>query len=61
MSVTSLGLNPEPIKSPIRFQRLATAATLEVYTLAQNGGNGHRSLVTPERVFTAHSWHSNSY
>jgi len=29
------GLNPEPIKSPIRCQQLATVATLIVWALAQ--------------------------
>jgi len=41
--------NPELIKSPTRCQRLATAA-LDVWALAQSRGDGHRSLVTRERV-----------
>jgi len=44
------GSNPKPIKSPTRCQRLAIAATFEVWFLAQNRRDGHRSLVTPERV-----------
>jgi len=42
--------NPEPIKSPTHCQRLATAATLFLWALAQSRGDGHCSLVTPERV-----------
>jgi len=43
--------NLEPIKSLTRFQRLATDTTFEVWSLEQSRGNGHRSLVTPKRVF----------
>jgi len=49
------GSNPEPIKSPIRCQRLATVVTLIVWALAQSRGNGHRSLVTPERVLSEYN------
>jgi len=49
------GSNPEPIKSPTRCQRLATAATFEVLSLAQSCGDGHRSLVTPERVLSEYN------
>jgi len=42
--------NLEPIKSPTRCQRLAIAATLEVWALAQSRGDGHHSLVTPKRI-----------
>jgi len=38
------------IKSPTCYQQPATAATLEVWALAQRRGDGHRSLVTPEKV-----------
>jgi len=37
---------------PTRCQRLATVATLIVWVLAQNRGDGHCSLVTPERVLS---------
>jgi len=47
--------NPEPIKSPIRCQRFATVATLIVWALAQSRGDGHRSLVTPERVLSEYN------
>jgi len=47
--------NPDPIKSPMRFQRLATAATFEVWSLAQSRGDGHRSLVTHERVLSEYN------
>jgi len=47
--------NPEPIKSPIRCQRLATVATLIEWALAQIRGDGHRSLVTPERVLSEYN------
>jgi len=46
------GSNPEPIKSPTRCQRLATVATLIVWALAQSREDGHRSLVTLERVLS---------
>jgi len=46
------GSNPEQIKSPTRCQRLATLATLIVWALAQSRKDGHRSLVTPERVLS---------
>jgi len=47
------GLNPEPIISPTRYQRIATAATLKCEPcMAQSRGDGHRSLVTPERVLS---------
>jgi len=46
------GLNPEPIKSPTRCQRLATAVTLMcgLWALAQSRGDGHHLLMTPETV-----------
>jgi len=46
------GSNPVPIKSLTRCQRLATAATFEVWALAQSRGDGHRSLLTPEKVLS---------
>jgi len=49
------GSNPEPIKSPTRCQRLATVATLIVWDLAQSRGDGHRSLVAPERVLSEYN------
>jgi len=49
------GSNPEPIKSPIRCKRLATVATLIVWALAQCRGDGHRSVVTPERVLSEYN------
>jgi len=49
------GSNPEPIKSPIRCQRLAIIAALIVWALAQSRGYGHRSLVTPERVLSEYN------
>jgi len=42
--------NPGLVKSPTRCQQLATAATFEVWSLAQSRGDGHRSLVTSDRV-----------
>jgi len=48
-------LNPEPIKSPIRCQRVATVATLIVWALAQSRGDGYRSLVTLERVLSEYN------
>jgi len=50
-----MGSNPEPIKSPICCQRLATVATLIAWALAQSRGDGHRSLVTPERVLSEYN------
>jgi len=50
-----MGSNPEPIKSPTRCQRLATAATFEVWALAQSRGDGHRSLVTLEWVLSEYN------
>jgi len=47
--------NPEPIKSPTRCQRLTTVATLIVWALAQSRVDGHRSLVTPERVLSEYN------
>jgi len=49
------GSNPEPIKSPKRCQRLATFATLMCEPLAQSRGDGHRSLVTPERILSEYN------
>jgi len=49
------GSNPEPIKSLTRCQRLATVATLIMLALAQSCGNGHRSLVAPERVLSEYN------
>jgi len=49
------GSNLEPIKSPIRCQRLATVATLIVWALVQSRGDEHRSLVTPERVLSEYN------
>jgi len=49
------GSNPEPMKSPTRCQRLATVATLIVWALAQSREDGHRSLVTPERVLSEYN------
>jgi len=49
------GSNPEPIKSLTCCQRLAIAATLIVWTLGQSRGDGHRSLVTPERVLSEYN------
>jgi len=49
------GSYSESIKSPTRCQRLATAATFEVWTLAQSRGDGHRSLVTPERILSEYN------
>jgi len=49
------GLNHEPIKSPTRCQRLVTAANFEVWSLVQNREDGHRSLVTPERVLSEYN------
>jgi len=43
------------LKSPTRCQRLATVATLIVWALAQSRGEGHRSLVTPERVLSEYN------
>jgi len=48
-------LLPEPIKSPIRCQQLATIATLIVWALAQSHRDGHRSLVTPEWVLSKYN------
>jgi len=42
-------------RSPTRCQRLATAATLEVWVLAKSGGDGNRLLVTPERVLSEYN------
>jgi len=47
--------NPEPIKYLTRCQRLATAATFELCSLAQSQGDGHRSLVRPERVLSEYN------
>jgi len=44
-----------PIKSPTRCQRLATVETLILWALAQSRGDGHRSLVTPERVLSEYN------
>jgi len=44
------GSNSEPIKSATRCQRFAIAITFEVWAMAQSRGDGHRLLVTPERV-----------
>jgi len=49
------GSNPEPIKSPTRCQRLATVVTLIVWAFAQSRGDGHHSLVTPERVLSEYN------
>jgi len=49
------GSNPEPIKSPTLCERLATAATFEVWALTQSRGDGHRSFVTPERVLSEYN------
>jgi len=49
------GSNLEPIKSLTRCQRLATVATLMCGPSAQSHGDGHRSLVTPERVFSEYN------
>jgi len=49
------GSYPESIKSPTRCQRLATAATFKVWTLAHSREEGHRSLVTPERVLSEYN------
>jgi len=50
------GSNLEPIKSPIiRCQRLATVVTLIVWAMAQSRGDGHRSLVSPERVLSEYN------
>jgi len=49
------GSNPEPIKSPTLCQRFATVATLIVWTLAQSRRDGHRSLVTPERILSEYN------
>jgi len=44
-------LNPEPIKSPTRCHQFATIATLYCVGLgAKTRRDGHRSLVTPEKV-----------
>jgi len=49
------GSNSEPIKFPTRSQRLATVATLVVWALEQIRGDGHRSLVTPERILSKYN------
>jgi len=49
------GSNSEPIKSPTRCQRFATVATFIVWALAQRRGDGHHSLVTPERVLSEYN------
>jgi len=46
------GLNPELIKYPTRCQRLTN---LEVWALEQSRGDGHHSLVTPERVLSEYN------
>jgi len=51
------GSIPEPIKSSIRCQQFAIAATLTVWALAQSRGDGHRSLVTPKRVLCEYNKH----
>jgi len=47
--------NPEPIKSPTRCQRLATAVTFKVWALGQSRKDAHRSLVTPEKVLSEYN------
>jgi len=47
--------NPESIKSPIRCQQLAIAATFEVWALTQSRGDEHRLLVTPKRVLSEYN------
>jgi len=44
-----------PIKFPTRCQLLATAATFEVWALAQNRRERHRSLVTLEKVLSEYN------
>jgi len=38
-------LNPEPIKSPTRCQRLATAATFEVWSLADSWSHNSLTII----------------
>jgi len=50
------GSDPEPIKSPTRYQRTTRhRCNLDVWALAQSCGDGHRSLVTLERVLSEYS------
>jgi len=39
-----------PTAMLLQCQRLVNAATFEVWALAQNRGDGHRSLATPESI-----------
>jgi len=41
--------------SPTCYQQLATVAILIVWALAQSRRDGHRSLVTPERVLSEYN------
>jgi len=50
-----MGSYPELIKSPTCCQWLIIVATLIVWVLVQNRGDGHRSLVTPERVLSKYN------
>jgi len=49
------GLSPESIKYTTRCQGLATVASLIVWALAQSRRDGHRSLVTPDRVLSEYN------
>jgi len=50
-----MGINPKPIESATRCQRLATVAPLIVWALAQSREDVHRLLVTPERVLSEYN------